>query len=282
MFTMFSACFSASLQVPCNHLCFKNVQRKNACAGPRTTVPATRPTFGSSFSGKRIGVAVAFILGFMFMPSSAQAFWLLGFSGADTLPPGAVGAIAGTGGQLTRVGSPTKTSFTPFLPHAGIRVGVTDDFDVGYRLTQVALPFSSVGSSLGAEIDGKYRLTSPSSDWQVALVGGMAYSYLKISDQSKNAWSPGADVVVSRALTPTYTLISELRYVDTFIPSAPGGSGDNRLQAAGVDLGTKIRLTPQVSLIPEVGVFDFTGRLERQNANGIGMQYGAVLSFRLW
>lgn len=174
----------------------------------------------------------------------------------------------------------SRTSFTPFLPHAGFRVGLADGWDVGYRLTQVALPFSSVGPSLGGEIDVKRRLTAPGSGWQAAILLGAAYSYLELSGQSRGAWSPGIDLVLSRAITPRYTAISELRYVYSAIPIAAGGTGANHLNATGVDFGVHIGLTDMVSLIPEVGVFDFAGRLTGKAANGIAAQYGAVLGFR--
>ena len=214
--------------------------------------------------------------------STASAFWLLGFASADTLPPGALGVIAGTGAQLADAGKPSQTSFTPFLPHAGFRYGVSDNMDVGYRLTQVALPYSSAGPSLGGELDAKYQFAPSANGWRTALVGGMAYSYLDISGVSKSAWSPGVDWVMSRILTPKYTLISELRYVYTAIPSATGGSANNFVNALGADLGTKIKLTQQVSLIPEVGLFNLSGQLLGKNANGVGLQIGAVLAIRIW
>lgn len=213
--------------------------------------------------------------------SRAYAFWLLGFSSADTLAPGDMAVLAGTGGQFTRVGDPAKNNFTPFIPHAGFRIGVADGFDIGYRLTQVALPFSSVGPSLGGELDARYLLTSSDAPWQVSILGGMAYSYLQVSGDSKDAWSPGADLMVSHALDEKHTFISELRYVYTAIPSAPGGSSANYLSATGIDLGLKYGLTKTVSLVPEIGVFDFTGNLQGESANGIGVQYGLGVIFRL-
>jgi hypothetical protein len=226
------------------------------------------------------GLLAALVVCALAAPRQADAFWLLGFSTADTLPAGDFAAIAGTGGQYSSVGDPRRSSFTGFLPHAGIRVGITDGLDIGYRLTQVALPFSSVGPSLGGEIDLKYRLTPADSPWQVALVGGMAYSYLEISGQSRDAWSPGIDLVVSHVLSPTYAAITEFRYVYTAIPSAVGGQGGNHLNAAGMDLGMRIRINDRVSLVPEVGLFDFAGQMSGRGANGIGAQYGAVLAFR--
>ena len=219
---------------------------------------------------------------FVLTPSSASAFWLLGFSSADTLPPGALGAIAGTGAQFTEVGQPSKHSFTAFIPHAGFRYGISDKVDIGYRLTQVALPFSSVGPTLGSEVDAKYLLTSPGSAWQIAAVGGIALAYVDVSGQSKSAWSPGADLIMSRVLNPRYTLFSELRYVYTAIPTASGGSANNYLNAAGMGVGTKIKLTSQTSLVPEIGLFDLNGKLEGANGNGIGLQVGVVLSMRIW
>lgn len=214
------------------------------------------------------------------VPHPAAAFWLLGFSTADTLPAGDLAAIAGTGGQYTSVGHPAKDSFTAFLPHAGLRVGLADGWDIGYRLTQVALPFSSVGPSLGSEIDLKYRLLPAGSEWQAAIVLGAAYSYLAINSTSRSAWSPGADLIVSHPITPRFTAISELRYVYTEIPTGPGGGSANHLSAIGIDLGVRIGISQTVSLIPEVGVFDFTGRLANRSANGVAGQYGAVLAFR--
>lgn len=227
-------------------------------------------------------LATALAAALVLIPSQARAFWLLGFSSADTLPPGAFGAIAGTGGQLTSVGHPEKTSFTPFLAHAGFRLGVADGWDIGYRLVQAPLPFSSVGPSLGGELDGRYRLTAADAPWQASVVAGAAYSYLEISGVSKNAWSPGVDLMLSHVLTPKYTFISEIREVYTEVTSGPGGAAHNYVNAAGADIGMKIALTPTVSLVPEMGLFNFTGSLLGRNANGIGFQYGAVLSFRLW
>ncbi len=205
--------------------------------------------------------------------------WLLGFSPADTVAPGSFGAIAGTGGQWSSVGDPRRDSFTPFLAHAGIRTGLSDDWDIGYRLATIALPFSSVGPGLGAEVDVKHRLTDTASAWQSALVAGIGYAYLELQGQSRNAWSPGVDWVLSRSVAPGYTVFSDLRYVYTAIPSASGGTSANHFEAFGPGVGVKIKLKKNVSLTPEIGVFDFNGSMAGQRANGFGVQYGAVLGF---
>ena len=224
---------------------------------------------------------LAIVLGAMQAPKEALAgSWLLGFSPADTLPPGGFSAIAGTGGQFSSVGDPNLTSFTPFLAHAGVRAGLADGWDVGYRLVTVALPFSSVGPTLGSEIDVKHRFTPKDAPWQVAFVAGLGYAYLDMQNQSRSAWSPGVDLVISHTMTPGYTAFADLRYVYTFIPTASGGSTSNYFQAFGPGIGVKVRVTDVVSLIPEVGAFDFQGKLAGQKADGIGIQYGAVLGFR--
>lgn len=223
-------------------------------------------------------ISILLLLTIALSAPSTHAFWLLGFSTADTLAPGHVGFIAGTGGQFADVGHPKQTSFTPFLAHAGIRLGLFDRIDIGYRLTQVAIPFSSAGATLGGEADIKYRLTDPSDSWQVAMLAGGAYGYVNIQGQSREAWSPGVDLIASHIINPRLWLITELRYVYTAIPTAPGGTSANYVHAVGPDLGFKVGLTPQVSLIPEMGLFDFTGRFKGKDASGMGYQYGVVLA----
>lgn len=235
-------------------------------------------------SCRRLGSRALYLsslaLYFLLVPQFAKAFWLLGFATADTVPSGNFSAIAGTGGQYSSVGNPAQSSFTPFLPHAGLRVGLADGWDIGYRLTQVALPLSSAGPSLGGEIDVKHRFTSTDSDWQAAALVGAAYAYLDLSGQSKSAWSPGVDVILSRSISTRYAAVSEMRYVYTAVPTAMGGAEANHVSAAGIDLGMRIRITATLSVVPEVGVFNFAGRLADHSANGIAVQYGAVLAFR--
>ncbi|MBU6504667.1 MAG: hypothetical protein KGL17_07605 [Betaproteobacteria bacterium] len=222
------------------------------------------------------------LLVLFFCSLSSHAFagsWLLGFSTADTVAPGSYSAIAGTGGQWSSVGNPRNESFTPFLAHAGLRTGISDSWDIGYRLATVALPYSSVGPSLGAEIDVKHRLTDKGNPWQVAVLVGVGYAYLDIQGQSKNSWSPGVDMIISHQVSPGYTAFADLRYVYTEIPSANGGASANHFEAFGPGMGVKIKLKENVSLTPEIGVFRFNGSIAGQNGDGIGIQYGAVLGF---
>lgn len=227
---------------------------------------------------KFLPVAFPLIVGFCSSTAFAGS-WLLGFSPADTVAPGSYSAIAGTGGQWSSVGSPSHDSFTPFLAHAGIRTGLTDSWDIGYRLATIALPYSSVGPSLGGEVDVKHRLTAKEDPWQVAIVAGIGYAYLDIQGQSRNAWSPGVDMIISHNVAPGYTAFADLRYLYTEIPSASGGSSVNNFQAFGPGVGLKIKLKENISLTPEIGVFDFKGEIAGQKENGIGVQYGVVLGF---
>ncbi len=214
-------------------------------------------------------------------PPPARAFWLLGFSTADTVPTGQFAAIAGTGGQYSSVGSPAYGSFTPFLAHAGIRYGLTDNFDIGYRLTTLPLPFSSVGPTLGGEIDGKLRLTPRGNPFQAAIIAGMGYAYLQLQGAQRNAYSPGVDLTLSRRLGSGITGIAELRYVYTAIPSAVGGATANAVSAAGVDLGSRIAINQRVGLVPELGLFRLNGAIGGRDQRGYGLQYGVVLSFKI-
>ena len=217
-------------------------------------------------------------------PRPAHAFWLLDFQTAQTLPQGAVGFIGGTGGQLTSVGQPGATSFTPFLAHFGIRVGLADWIDAGYRLCTVPLPYSSAGPTLGGELDVKLRLTPASWTWQAALIAGAGLAYLDLNDASRSAWAPGADLVVSRRLgagpgAPELAL--NARWVYTGVLSAAGGAADNHVQASGVSAMLRIPLSAAIALQPEIGVFRFDGALAGHPANGWAMQYGAVLAARV-
>lgn len=214
-------------------------------------------------------------------PRPAEAFWLLNFQTAPTLPAGGVGFIGGTGAQLTRVGEPGSTSFTPYLAHFGLRVGLADFLDVGYRLCTVPLPYSSAGPTLGAELDVKARLTPASWTWQAALVAGVGDAWLELGGASRSAWSPGVDLVVSRALGESVQLALNGRYVFTAIPTAAGGAEANDVTAAGGSAMLRFAVSPVVAVQVELGAFDFLGALGGKETNGWGLQAGVVFAARL-
>ncbi len=232
---------------------------------------------------KFIGVALGLCLLEMTLVDRASAFWLLGFSTADTQAPGTASFIGGTGGQLTSVGSGggDSTNFTPYLAHAGIRFGLWDGFDLGYRLCTVALPYNSGGPSLGGEVDIKYRLSSAKESWRFAIGGGFADSFLDDMNATAAAWSPGVFFIATTALTDKVDLSLESRYVYTWVDKF-NGSGNNTLNAFGESLGLKIGLIPGLSVRPEAGLFRFVGTLAGQEMDGWGFQYGVVLAAQAW
>jgi len=234
----------------------------------------------SSFEKMRNRICILLIFGFGFS-SPAGAFWLLNFQTAPTLEPGKVAFIGGTGGQLTVVGNPGQYNFTPFLSHFGVRLGLIDHLDVGYRLLTVALPYSSVGPNLGGEIDFKYFLSSAQDPWQFSLIGGLAYAYVDIFNQSKSAWSPGFDIMVTHPLGSGLALSLNGRYVYTGIPTASGGEVENNLTASGGSIGLSIPLGPTTAIKPEMGLFNFNGQIGGNDMSGLGAQYGVVFSSKL-
>ena len=215
-------------------------------------------------------------------PRPASAFWLLNFGTAAPLPQGGVAFIGGTGGQLTEVGTPVQSSYTPFLAHAGIRVGLASFLDAGFRLCTVPLPFNVGGGPvLGGEIDLKLRLTPARFKWQASVLAGVGYAYLLLQDQSKSAWSPGAEVTVSRDLSGRVTLTLNARYAYTGIPTGLGGMDSNLVHSFGGSVGLRIGLTQNIAILPEVGGFGFEGAITGKSTNGWGLQYGVVLAARV-
>ncbi|MHB8259136.1 MAG: hypothetical protein ACYDCN_15450 [Bacteroidia bacterium] len=221
------------------------------------------------------------ILLFVFYHLEIKAFWLLNFGTASTLMPGQIAFISGTGGQLTMVGDPFKTNFTPFLAHAGIRFGLCNGLDIGYRLCTVTLPYNSVGPTLGAAMDLKWRITHADSPWQMCFIAGAAYSYVSMSDQSRNAYAPGVAASLTHKIFNKATITLNARFVDTFIPSALGGAQANNLQAIGGSVGFTIPLNTSIAIMPEIGAFDFKGSIGNLKYDGLGMQYGLVLKVSL-
>lgn len=224
---------------------------------------------------RRVATLSLIVLAITLRAEPASAFWLLGFSTADTQPAGTAGFIGGTGGQLTEASS--KLSFTPYLAHAGLRLGLWDGVDVGYRLCTVALPYNTGGPTLGGQLDVKLRLTTATAPTGFALGVSGANAFVDFSGQQSVAWSPGAYFILSHGVGARVTASIEGRYVYTWVPGP-----DNQLHAAGGSAGLKIDLHPGLSIRPEVGFFDFVGTINGQPANGWGLQYGAVLAARVW
>jgi hypothetical protein len=209
------------------------------------------------------------------------AQWLLNFGSASTLQPGQVAFISGTGSQLTFIQNPSSANFTPFLAHAGIRVGLFQNVDIGYRLCTVALPYSSVGPSLGAATDLKIRLTPANAPWQFSVIGGGGLSFVTVLDKSKTAWSPGAALVLTRSLSANTSITLNGRYTETYIVTAVGGGSQNYVKAIGGSIGLTHNMSEVLAIAPEFGLFDLQGKITSTSANGIGAQVGVVLKVNL-
>jgi len=206
-----------------------------------------------------------------------QAQWLLNFGTAATVAPKDFAFISGTGGQVTFIKNPASNNFTPFLAHAGLRLGILSNVDIGYRLCTVTMPWSSVGPTLGSAFDAKIRLTPTTAPYQVAVIVGGGYAYLSILNNHKSAWSPGTAVSVTRQLNSSSSITFNGRLMQTVIPTALGGKANNYVNIWGGSIGWAHNLNSVVGIIPEIGIFDVKGEMNHFTSNGIGLQAGMVL-----
>ena len=220
---------------------------------------------------------LALLFAALLLSATSNAQWLLNFGTAATVQPKDFAFISGTGAQFTFMNSPSSTNFTPFLAHAGIRLGLTPDLDIGYRLVTVALPYSSAGPTLGSAVDLKLRVTPANKPWQVGLIAGGGLAFVQILGKDKTAWSPGGAVVLTHILSPKTSVSFNGRYMETFIPTAIGGANANNVTAIGGSVGLSTNLNPVISLMPELGVFNLNGKINNTSANGIGVQFGVVM-----
>jgi hypothetical protein len=122
----------------------------------------------------------------------SEAFWVVNFGTARTIPRRKFGFAAGMGGQMVFLGTPRKTSAFFTIPHAGFRYGLAEKLDAGLRLAPIPLPFSTVGPGFGINLDVKYWLTKPESKIDFAVDAGFGGAHVLIEDQNRFAYSPNA------------------------------------------------------------------------------------------
>ncbi len=218
-----------------------------------------------------------FVLLLLLSAVAAQAQWLLNFGGAQTLAPGHLAFISGTGAQFSFIKSPESVNYSPFLAHAGVRVGLFSGLDIGYRLVSVVLPFTSVGPTLGSAVDIKLRLTPASAKWQFGIIGGGGYAFVQILNQKRSAWSPGGALVLTRVISPSFSLTLNGRFSQTDIGALPNGPAGNYVRSIGGSAGASFILSPALSVLPEVGIFDLHGDMDKAQTNGTGLQIGCVV-----
>ena len=211
------------------------------------------------------------------VPRVGHAFWVVNFGPAAPVQPGHVAFVGGMGGQVVFAGEPTRTSAVFFIPHAGLRVGLFERLDVGFRLAPLPLPYASVGPGLGGNFDVKVLLTPRAWRWHIALDVGAGIAHARINNQGRLAWSPNGAALVSARLGQTTWLTFMARYAYIGITSAAGGEGANHVHVVGGSVGLRLQLTERVALMPELGVYRYIGAIGGQGGNGFAGQYGVVL-----
>lgn len=212
------------------------------------------------------------------LPARADAFWVVNFGSAGTLPPGRIGFAAGMGGQVVFVGDPKQSNAFFTIPHAGIRFGLHHRLDLGVRLAPVPLPFSTVGPGFGANVDAKLRLTARDAKVQVALITGTGFAHVLVLDKNRFAWSPNGAGLLTFQVREKAQLTFMGRYVYLGIPTATGGASENFVHIAGVSAGMKFDALPSVSILPEVGGYWYEGAIGGKRTAGPGFQYGLMLA----
>lgn len=205
-------------------------------------------------------------------------FWVVNFGTARTLQKRKIGFAAGMGGQIVSLGDPQKRSAFFTIPHAGFRYGLTDRMDAGLRLAPIPLPFSTVGPGFGMNIDVKYLLTNPEDKVQIALVAGAGGAHVMIEESSRFAYSPNGAVLTSFKVNERTDFTVMGRYVHLAIPTAAGGKRENFVNIAGTSFGWKKSINSAISLLPEVGVYWYNGKIGNVSKSGPGFQYGLMLA----
>jgi len=208
----------------------------------------------------------------------SAAFWVVNFGTARTLMPKKIGFAAGIGGQMVFLGDPRKTSGFFTIPHAGFRYGITKNLDAGIRLAPIPLPFSTVGPGFGLNLDFKYCFTKPKSKISAAIVLGAGGAHVLVENQNKFAYSPNIALLATRGINKSTQLTIMARHVYLAIPTAVHGEKGNFVNISGLSLGLKKEIRSNISLLPEIGVYRYNGKVASVNKNGLGFQYGIMLA----
>ncbi len=211
---------------------------------------------------------------------TAFGFWLLNYQDARTLAPQKLNASAGTSVRWTDIGTPRLSSVTPFVPHAGIRMGIVDSLDVGYRLCTVPSPYNVMTPPIGGALDIKWSLTPSTNPWQAAILAGMAYAYAMTNGVGNSAYGPGGSLILSRNYSPALDFVFEAGYFYTQLPTltASTTAPSNYFHTLVLGTGAQIALREGTTVFtPEVGILGFMGKMNGVSKNGVGLQLGAVI-----
>lgn len=221
---------------------------------------------------------IAFLLVISLFPISASAFWVVNFGTARTLHKGKFGFAAGLGGQMVFLGQPKLMSGFFTIPHAGFRYGLGERIDVGLRLAPIPLPFSTVGPGFGVNLDVKYCFTKPDSKFDFGIVVGFGSAHVLIEEKTKYAYSPNVALLGTYNINETTAFTVMGRYVNLAIPTAPQGANSNYVNISGVSFGLKKNIRPNISILPEIGVYNYDGKIIGVGKSGPGFQYGIMIA----
>jgi hypothetical protein len=227
---------------------------------------------------KKILPSAALLLIIFIIPLQVSAFWVVNFGTARTIQPGKIGFAAGLGGQMVFLGEPRLTSAFFTIPHAGFRYGLANKLDAGLRLAPIPLPFATVGPGFGVNLDAKYWFTNPESKIDLAVVLGAGGAHVLIEANTRLAYSPNAALLATWHANETTALTIMGRYVNLAIPTAPEGTGGNYVNIAGVSLGLKKEIRPNITILPEIGAYWYDGQIARVSKAGPGFQYGVMIA----
>ncbi len=223
-------------------------------------------------------ILILILIAFLTIPTSSYAFWVVNFGTARTLNKGKFGFAAGMGGQMVFLGNPRLLSAFFTIPHAGFRYGIAERLDAGLRLAPIPLPFATVGPGFGVNLDIKYCFIKPESKFDFGVVLGLGGAHVLIDEKTRYAYSPNAALIGTYNVNKTTHLTTMARYVNLAIPTAPQGASANYVNIAGVSFGLKKDIRPNISILPEVGVYSYDGRIVGTGKSGPGFQYGLMIA----
>ena len=228
-------------------------------------------------TSKKISIIAILAMCFI-VPIHSHGFWVVNFGTARTLHKGKFGFAAGMGGQMVFLGEPKLTSAFFTIPHAGFRYGISERLDAGLRLAPIPLPFATVGPGFGVNLDVKYCFTKPDSKFDFGIVLGLGGAHVLIEENTRYAYSPNAAFLGTYNMNETTQLTVMAHYVNLAIPTAPQGAGDNYVDITGFSFGLKKDIGSNISILPEIGVYNYDGKMEGVGKSGPGFQYGVMIA----
>lgn len=103
-------------------------------------------------------------------------------------------------------------------------------------------------------------------------------AHVLIEENKRLAYSPNAATLTSFKLNKTIDFTVMGRYVNLAIPTATKGAKENFVNIAGTSFGLKKNINSSISILPEVGVYWYDGKITSVRKSGPGFQYGVMLA----